>query len=167
MLPDRSWAYRRHFPSHCVSAKARSARSAREESAAVVPSPASSRRMLAASSRRDHFTPRTSRWRSSTDSATTSIASGTSPVPLPHQREAGFQQAAGRVGGQSPTADERARSAAGRAISKAGPGGGARAAAADDLVPTTPTGAVRERSVAGRRQRFASGAGRTPKAVAP
>ena len=69
---------------------------------------ASSRRMLAASSRRDHFTPPTSRWRRSTDSATTSIASGTPPVPLPYQREAGFQQAAGRIGGQSPTAYERA-----------------------------------------------------------
>ena len=30
--------------------------------------------------------------RRSTDSATTSIGSGTPPVPLPHQREAGFQR---------------------------------------------------------------------------
>ena len=34
----------------------------------------------------------TSRWRPSTASATTAISSGTPPVPLPDQREAGFQR---------------------------------------------------------------------------
>ena len=40
------------------------------------------------------------RWRPRpcTDSATRSIASGTPPVPLPHQREAGFQRRSDRAG---------------------------------------------------------------------
>ena len=80
------------FPSHGVSAKARSALSAHEESAAVVPSQpvpvegSPDRRGVTTS-----LLP-TSRWRPSTASATTAISSAPPPVPLPDQREAGFQR---------------------------------------------------------------------------